>query len=1117
MRGRPNPVEALVTLPRLHDPAERRANWRQAIAALGQSLRVSGPPPLDGVGAEQIVRAAQVALETGLCDDLDFLLPGAAAVALYELTAALPAGRERRELGRRVFTRLYQGTAGTFAAVATRMALTTGKPLETPTLRARVALVFDMPILSSVNADALALSLVTRRELLERWVVQPATRSLHSRRLAAQVLEHAAREACTRAQQGDPFFSDLLGRPAIRPSFEQLLADREPLVWRHAAVARGLLAALSPDLRERIDADLDPAQTPSDWRRGAVSLVAGLVAEPITALGLCQQLLQGDLVQRDPGLTAALVWGLPRVIEAEPDAAEQLLDTLTSLQQSDVNEAIADLLRDVQSISFGSRIRTQLADETAASVRRPLEGAAAAARPRLDSSEDASLRGKVRRALAAYEIKGAHLAYELATEAMQQARVLIGRLSELGTDDDDAAEELALLSDLDEAALERSRLGDLLLLGRHPGEAESGVPEIYELYDSLGRWILEREQTLVVSARSTEISLAHQRRLRVLLHLVDLETSQPETENPNLRARIKQTVQLLVQNLGSELDASVERVLCAALARSLDAAARESVHEPCDLLLAVALRVDRPSSIRAVAEASTHPDVRAMFAAYCEFLEVIPPDDPVEAGEGPEAQGEDQLEIARRVVQLSRGFGAAGSYRSEALRKVLLRVGRALELVAGARGLSEMVDPRAAGGDPIHELESSVEALRMLTGGAVRRVLEDDADTDIAVVADVDPISALLERAVSADVPLEGEPFAMAIQELAADLPNAISQRLLLVLARLESLPTSVTSDVYAIPLERRRVALPDWLMPRRTIGAFYVVRALGTGGVSSVFVARRLEERHDPNAEAFALKVPQFDPTMARSLSEQEFLQMFREEAGALLSLPQHPNLARFVTFDLAARPKPILVMELIRGASLDRLVRSRSLTTSGAFAYLDGMLAGLSAMHGAGIGHLDLKPSNIILRDSEIPVLVDFGLSGRHLRPGCGTLEYCAPEILGVVPAGYTPPPMATDVYAFACLAFEVLTADLLLDAEDEMSLIALQLGHDGWPERLRAFAQQPGCAAFAEVLAACLRKDPRARPSADQVRQNLAALRDLYVDQPWPLGREATDPPRTAELSA
>src|SRR6478609_8142814 len=52
MRGRPNPVEALATLVRLHDETERRANFRQAITALGQSSGASGPPPLDGVAPE---------------------------------------------------------------------------------------------------------------------------------------------------------------------------------------------------------------------------------------------------------------------------------------------------------------------------------------------------------------------------------------------------------------------------------------------------------------------------------------------------------------------------------------------------------------------------------------------------------------------------------------------------------------------------------------------------------------------------------------------------------------------------------------------------------------------------------------------------------------------------------------------------------------------------------------------------------------------------------------------------------------------------------------------------------------------------------------------------------
>src|ERR1041385_6861956 len=127
MRTRQSPIESLVLLPRLSDPADRRARWRQAVPALGRELRVDGPPPLDGVSPEDLVRTAQTALETNLVDDLDWIAPGSAAVALYELSSALPPGRERREIGRRVFARLYEGNASTFAAVATRMALGAGR------------------------------------------------------------------------------------------------------------------------------------------------------------------------------------------------------------------------------------------------------------------------------------------------------------------------------------------------------------------------------------------------------------------------------------------------------------------------------------------------------------------------------------------------------------------------------------------------------------------------------------------------------------------------------------------------------------------------------------------------------------------------------------------------------------------------------------------------------------------------------------------------------------------------------------------------------------------------------------------------------------------------------
>jgi serine/threonine protein kinase len=152
--------------------------------------------------------------------------------------------------------------------------------------------------------------------------------------------------------------------------------------------------------------------------------------------------------------------------------------------------------------------------------------------------------------------------------------------------------------------------------------------------------------------------------------------------------------------------------------------------------------------------------------------------------------------------------------------------------------------------------------------------------------------------------------------------------------------------------------------------------------------------------------------------------------------------------------------------------------------------------------VGHLDVKPANVILRDERTAVLVDFGLSGRNIRPGCGTLEYCAPEVLGVVPNGYHAPPAHTDIYAFACMAFETLTSRYVIDGRDETAVIAQHVEHDGWPRRLAEFSRVDGVRELAMVLARCLRRDPKIRPSVREVRRALALPAHDLESRPWPL---------------
>jgi serine/threonine protein kinase len=339
-------------------------------------------------------------------------------------------------------------------------------------------------------------------------------------------------------------------------------------------------------------------------------------------------------------------------------------------------------------------------------------------------------------------------------------------------------------------------------------------------------------------------------------------------------------------------------------------------------------------------------------------------------------------------------------------------------------------------------------------------------------------------------------------------------------------LPHSGELTEEAEPAGTGEPALPPWLPPGRTIGGFYLVRTIGTGAGGSVFVASRAEERHEDNPELFALKVPDYDGGAARSLSEEEFERLFMEEAAALLQLPRHTNIAQFVTFDARARPKPILVMELVQGPSLENTLQTSSLSMPAALDIIDGIAAGLAAMHEQRVAHLDIKPANIILRDAPrpieaprltdtlrpgqvplaaappVPVLVDFGLAGRKLRPGCGSPHYGAPEVWSPKLAETNPDPFAADVYAFACLVFELLTGQVLVTAESMIAVVAQHLSGQAGRKPLAKLAETKGLAPLAETLVTALNKDAARRPKMADLRKRVKDLAPALGNRRWPL---------------
>ena len=208
--------------------------------------------------------------------------------------------------------------------------------------------------------------------------------------------------------------------------------------------------------------------------------------------------------------------------------------------------------------------------------------------------------------------------------------------------------------------------------------------------------------------------------------------------------------------------------------------------------------------------------------------------------------------------------------------------------------------------------------------------------------------------------------------------------------------------------------------------------------------------------------------------------------------------------------------------GPSLERVIDKRELSVPFAFRILDGVGAGLQAMHESGIGHLDVKPGNIILRESHglsssrlvsqeaitaAPVLVDFGLAGRKVRPGCASPYYGAPEVWVSETAGLTAEPAPADVYSFCCLAFELLVGRRLFQGDSLPAVVAAHFAHDGAPPGLGALrGWRPALLLHsADALEAGLRANPRKRVAIAEVRAELARVEPLLRQESWPLGED------------
>jgi serine/threonine-protein kinase len=230
-------------------------------------------------------------------------------------------------------------------------------------------------------------------------------------------------------------------------------------------------------------------------------------------------------------------------------------------------------------------------------------------------------------------------------------------------------------------------------------------------------------------------------------------------------------------------------------------------------------------------------------------------------------------------------------------------------------------------------------------------------------------------------------------------------------------------------PLEQRvhrahrgGVALGRSAYVGKTLDRKYrIVRRIGSGGMGEVFEAENLVLRR-----RVAIKL-----VSSSARVSEEAIARLRREASAISCL-HHPNVCDVYDMGVLEDGKPYLVLEHLKGETLERRLAARRLTSSAAIEIFSQILSGLQMAHGVGIIHRDLKPANVFLVSragcGPLVKLLDFGfakdVSGTLwrtiTRPGmaCGTPQYMSPEQLRAQPVD-----ARSDVFAVGVMLFEAL----------------------------------------------------------------------------------------------
>jgi serine/threonine-protein kinase len=305
-------------------------------------------------------------------------------------------------------------------------------------------------------------------------------------------------------------------------------------------------------------------------------------------------------------------------------------------------------------------------------------------------------------------------------------------------------------------------------------------------------------------------------------------------------------------------------------------------------------------------------------------------------------------------------------------------------------------------------------------------------------------------------------------------------------------------------------------MLGRVFLGRYEAVRLLGEGGMGRVYLAHQID-----------LGRPVVVKVMHDHIaSDPKFCEGFQRET-LLMARFQHPYAVTLYDASLNDPQGPCIVMEYIRGITLDTLLhRNGRLTPSRVGRLLGQLCEALQAAHSAGIIHRDLKPTNLMVVDPDTPYekikVMDFGLA-KLVQPSPlpKVSDTCTEFAVGT--PGYISPEQVRgeemdqrgDLYSVGVILYELLTGRIPFAGRSSMDILLAHATEEP-PSFEQAGAGSWVPPAIEAVVLGCLAKLPQDRPPSARelaeryetalAREEVTLERSVPDQPPQPANRTA-----------